>query len=212
MTKKQKRTITFIVIFSFVFCVMFSAIAYLLCDRNYYKEMYYKAIVELGSCEYKLKKYEGTSIDKLKFINFAIRCKDTQFYFILNKIYDISLFKNMDPYIILLLVSIESNFNPLAKSKTNDYGLMQINYSTWKKEYKIENDISLFDVTYNLNIGISIFYDFLKRCTFNFKVNNIENITKAILMYNSGDGNGKNFLYAEKMYVSPFFSQILNKN
>lgn len=41
---------------------------------------------------------------------------------------------NLDPYLILAIIKVESDFNQRAISSTGDYSLAQINYKVWKKE------------------------------------------------------------------------------
>lgn len=41
---------------------------------------------------------------------------------------------NIDPYIMLALIKVESNFDQAAVSETGDYSLAQINYAVWNKE------------------------------------------------------------------------------
>lgn len=41
---------------------------------------------------------------------------------------------DLDPYLILAIIKVESDFNPKAASHTGDYSIAQINYRVWKKE------------------------------------------------------------------------------
>lgn len=40
----------------------------------------------------------------------------------------------IDPYLMLALIKVESDFNQSAVSNTGDYSLAQINYDVWKRE------------------------------------------------------------------------------
>lgn len=44
----------------------------------------------------------------------------------------------IDPYIMLALIKVESDFDSQAVSATGDYSLAQINYKVWQKELKRE--------------------------------------------------------------------------
>ena len=84
--------------------------------------------------------------------------------------YDISLSRSQQIFIqeelkkysgisyelVLSIISVESNFNINAISKTNDYGLMQLNSFTFQwvaKQFKIENPNPL-DFETNIKCGI----------------------------------------------------------
>jgi soluble lytic murein transglycosylase-like protein len=41
---------------------------------------------------------------------------------------------NLDPFLLLAIIKVESDFNQKAISNTGDYSLAQINYKVWKKE------------------------------------------------------------------------------
>lgn len=41
---------------------------------------------------------------------------------------------SLDPFLLLAIIKVESNFNQRAISSTGDYSLAQINYKVWKKE------------------------------------------------------------------------------
>jgi soluble lytic murein transglycosylase-like protein len=57
--------------------------------------------------------------------------------------------------VALLLVQIESGFDPYATSETNDYGLFQINYPIWKDELQIDFK-RIFEPEYNIELGLTI--------------------------------------------------------
>lgn len=51
-------------------------------------------------------------------------------------VYTYSKKYKLDPYLLLAIIKVESNFNQRAISSTGDYSLAQINYKVWKKELK----------------------------------------------------------------------------
>ncbi len=70
---------------------------------------------------------------------------------------------NLDPKLILAIIKVESNFNPEVISKTNDYGLMQINKINhdWLK-----NDLGITDFLdpyQSIDCGIYILADIATR-------------------------------------------------
>lgn len=75
--------------------------------------------------------------------------------------------------IILSIIQVESGGNPNAVSKTNDYGLMQINKTCWAKYYDFDR---ILEPEYNIQAGIEIF-----NLCLNQSNNNIE---KALKLYN----------------------------
>lgn len=76
---------------------------------------------------------------------------------------------NIDPYLLLSVVKIESNFNPNATSNKGAKGLMQMIYSTAlevNQKLKIYDTISedeLYDVDFNLTIGADYLGMLIKR-------------------------------------------------
>lgn len=94
---------------------------------------------------------------------------------------------NIDPYLLLSVVKIESNFNPNATSNKGAKGLMQMIYSTAlevNQKLKIYDTISedeLYDVDFNLTIGADYFGMLIKRYNGNYYL--------AICAYNAGLGN-----------------------
>lgn len=45
---------------------------------------------------------------------------------------------------LIAIAFVESSFNPKARSKSGDYGIMQVNYKVWKKFLKKKED--LYDI------------------------------------------------------------------
>lgn len=127
-----------------------------------------------------------------------------------NKSYNVPLDKDLLKYInklcnqlgisetmVLGLIKTESDFNPTLISKTNDYGLMQINRQNFdwlKKELKEEFGISFnWDDPYD-NVTAGIYYlskvkaDWVNK----YSGESLQNVT--LLAYNMGPGNAKKYL------------------
>lgn len=85
--------------------------------------------------------------------------------------------------LVLAMVEHESQFNPEAISKTDDYGLMQINqvnHSFLKSEYRCAN---MLDPYQNIFCGVQILGSYLKKYEGNY--------AKALMAYNMGDYGAK---------------------
>lgn len=81
------------------------------------------------------------------------------------------------PDLILSIIQIESSFNPFAISTMGAYGLMQIRYEVWKEELNIDK-AKIFDIDYNIDLGLRILQSYFQKCGGNLK--------NALFMYNNG--------------------------
>lgn len=63
--------------------------------------------------------------------------------------------ENIQPELIVGIIQVESSFNPLAISKSNARGLMQV-MPEWVPKFKLKNVSVLYDIDMNINIGIKI--------------------------------------------------------
>lgn len=103
------------------------------------------------------------------------------------------------PNLILGIVQVESAFNPLAVSSAGAYGLMQVHYSVWKDELRIDKK-RIFDIDYNIDLGLQIlkqYYEYSNR-----------NIGQALFLYNNGY-RYQNYGYRDKVNSTIF---CLNQN
>ncbi len=169
-------------------------------------EKYELRIERLEIRNWRLKQKLETSFEKLEKTE-ELYFKDNAFrisYPVVSKIFS-SVFQkskkyNIDPFIVLALIQVESSFKPNAVSSAGAYGLMQVNYAVWKDELKI-NFNKIFDIDYNIELGIKIFKHYLK-------VNN-NNLLKAFFMYNNGY-KYDNKEYPFKVLASNFFLKVNN--
>ena len=97
--------------------------------------------------------------------------------------------QNLDPALVLALITIESRFDPFATSAVGAQGLMQV-MPFWKKELGNPDD-DLFDVSTNIRYGCAILAHYIKR---------YKGAKKALAAYNGSRGREK--------YPNKVFSQM----
>ena len=103
---------------------------------------------------------------------------------------------NIDPLLVFAIIKAESGFNPKAVSKKNAMGLMQITPATASEgasKLKLENfkTDDLYDP--NVNIMIGCWY-------LNWLIAQFDgNVDLAIVAYNGGIGNVRNWLEDKKL-------------
>jgi len=190
--------------------VLFVALLFLIGFYSYNLEKkigkYELRVEKLEMKNWKLEQKLETSNEKLKKVE-ELYFRDNAFrirYPVVSKIFS-TVFKKskkykVDPFIVLALIQVESSFKPYAVSSAGAYGLMQVNYAVWKDELKI-NFNKIFDIDYNIELGIKIFKHYLK-------INN-NNLLKAFLMYNNGY-KYDNKAYPFKVLASNFFLKVNN--
>ncbi|RMH00507.1 MAG: lytic transglycosylase [Aquificota bacterium] len=102
----------------------------------------------------------------------------------------------VDPYLLVAIAKVESNFNPRAvntnKNGTRDYGIMQIN-SYWVERYKLPLEW-VFEPCYNIHMGAMV----LKRCMYAYP----QSLALAVDCYNKGAKAKGHGAYVEKVYKS----------
>ncbi len=94
---------------------------------------------------------------------------------------------NLDPTLVLALISIESRFDPFAISSVGAQGLMQV-MPFWKEEIGSPDD-NLFDVATNIRYGCAILKHYMKR---------YHSSKKALAAYNGSLGRDK---YPNKVFA-----------
>lgn len=91
---------------------------------------------------------------------------------ILDSVFDAEEKYGIDAVILLAVIDVESDFNPLAKA-TKKYdkstvvtgvGLMQINPNVWLKEFPELTMKSLYSPKINIDVGAKILHKYLKAC------------------------------------------------
>jgi len=92
----------------------------------------------------------------------------------------------MSPQLLIGMIEIESQFNPMAISKKDARGLMQV-MPEWVPKLKINNVNDLHDVDIGIETGIKVFNIHLKEAK--------GNISKGLYLY-----VGKNLKYVDNVY------------
>lgn len=116
-------------------------------------------------------------------------------------IYEICADENVPVTLIYAMIEHESNFNPEVVSKTEDYGLMQINevnHSWLNEEYRCAD---MLDPYQNVFCGVKIIGTYVSRYD--------GDLTKALMAYNMGD-YGARKAWENGISTSTYASSILN--
>lgn len=91
-------------------------------------------------------------------------------------------FRNVPPDLVVALIGVESGYNPSMVSKTNDYGLMQINAchrDFFRKKLQITD---LLDERQNIRAGVYMLSGIVGR---------YGNMNQALMVYNCGEAGAK---------------------
>lgn len=142
-----------------------------------------------------IKTQESEAVETKKYYNVPLSAE------IQDYIFQLCEENNVDPVLIFAMVETESGFNPNCVSRTNDYGLMQINKCNhrWlKAQYDVDN---FLDPRQNLLCGVSMIAAHLK--------NNNGDLTKALMCYNQGSTGAKK-LWAKGIYETAYTRKVIS--
>ena len=120
---------------------------------------------------------------------------------LIEHIWDMSLKYDIEYELIVSVIAVESNFNVDAKSKTSDYGLMQINKVNhgWLKEQFGFTDFT--DPYQNTEAGCII----LKDC-----IDDMADYHQALMAYNMGQSRAKS-LIRQGTHSSKYSRKVMAK-
>lgn len=107
--------------------------------------------------------------------------------------------KKVPQDLVIALIGVESHYNPKCISKTNDYGLMQINIchkESLKKDLQITD---LLDSKQNIKAGVHML---------SWIVNKYSNINQALMVYNSGEF-GAQKLWKQGIYSTAYSRKVI---
>ncbi len=131
----------------------------------------------------------------LRFQADMMKRKYPHFARVVQAVFQKSRIHGINPNLLMSIIETESAFNPYAVSSAGAYGLMQINYSIWKEKLAIDHQ-RIFDINYNLDLGIKILQHYIKIAN-----NDIE---KALYYYNNGF-TLENYGYVDKVTPTVFY-------
>jgi soluble lytic murein transglycosylase-like protein len=151
----------------------------------------------VATLNYKIGSHQQ-AIAKTDFYRFqenVYRLQTPEFAKITDSVFRQSRKYGFNPYLVMAIIFVESNFKRHAVSRAGAYGLMQVNYAVWKDELKIDFR-KLTQVDYNIELGLIILKSYLRETS--------GNMLQALTMYNNGykvaDSN-----YFEKVIASNFY-------
>ena len=174
--KKKHGILLFLMVLSGIFLVC----AIILSARQFENQ---KTIQSLQKTVDKLNfniNIHQEAIAKTDFYRFQeniYRLQTPEFARITDSVFIQSKKHDFDPYLVMAIILVESNFNRHAVSKAGAYGLMQINYAVWKDELKI-NFRKITQVDYNIELGLIILKNYLRETS--------GDILQALILYNNG--------------------------
>lgn len=101
-----------------------------------------------------------------------------------------------NPYLVMGIIQVESDFDRFAVSTAGAYGLMQVNFSVWKDVYDIDYN-RIFETEYNVDLGLKILKRYYEKCG--------GNMLKALFRYNNGYLYN-NTAYSGKIIATNFYA------
>jgi len=107
-----------------------------------------------------------------------------------------------DPYLIMAVIQVESDFDQYAVSSVGAYGLMQVNYSVWKDQLAIDFN-RIYEKEYNIDLGLKILKQYYKESS--------GNIFMALYRYNNGY-KFQNEDYNARIISTKFYSHTKEKD
>jgi len=133
--------------------------------------------------------------DFMEYKTNAFSARYPDFAYIVDTVYDKSLQYGFRPDLVLGIVKVESDYEPTAVSFRGAYGLMQVNLAVWREVMNID-DSRIFDVAYNIDLGLRILKQYYEETGGNMK--------QALHLYNNG------YLYNNTAYAEKVNSAMLS--
>ncbi|MBW7573959.1 transglycosylase SLT domain-containing protein [Caproiciproducens faecalis] len=107
--------------------------------------------------------------------------------------------KNVPEDLVIALIGVESHYNPKCISKTNDYGLMQINICHKESLERNLQVTDLLDSKQNIKAGVYML---------SWIVNKYSNVNQALMVYNSGE-SGAQKLWKQGIYSTSYSRKVI---
>jgi soluble lytic murein transglycosylase-like protein len=140
-------------------------------------------------------KYKS-EIDLYQFQENIFKLKYPRFAEIAKIVFSKSEKYGFNPYLIMAMIQVESDFKPYAVSKAGAYGLMQVTYSVWKDELNIHFN-RIFEKEYNIELGLKILKHYYDETD--------GDLLKALFHYNNGY-KYNNTKYSVKVISTLFYT------
>lgn len=107
---------------------------------------------------------------------------------------------NVDPFLILSIMFVESTFKEQARSNANAIGLMQVIYR-WHKE-KVESAEHLYNPEINVQVGTQIIKEYIERS---------KTEKEALLRYNGSLGKSDKYAKRVQKYRAIFKNEVIKE-
>jgi len=122
-------------------------------------------------------------------------------YDLQNFIFSECLSKNVPTDLVIALIDVESDFNPKLISKTNDYGLMQINICHKDSLKKTLQITDLLDEKQNIKAGVYMLSGI---------VDKYSDVNQELMVYNCGEF-GATKLWNNGVYSTNYSKKVIKK-
>jgi hypothetical protein len=190
-----------ILLFFMVLSGVFPICAIVLSARQFENQKSIKSLqktIDILSHKINIHQEAIAKTDFFRFQENIYRLQSPEFAQIIDSVFNQSRKFGFNPYLVMAIILVESNFNRHAVSKAGAYGLMQINYAVWKDELKI-NFKKITQIDYNIELGLKIFKNYLRETS--------GDILQALILYNNGyKQNNSN--YNEKVIATNFYKHV----
>lgn len=107
----------------------------------------------------------------------------------------------IDFYLIMAQMEIESDYQPELISSTNDYGLMQINVCNHEWLSEVLGITDFLDPYQSIKAGIYVMSNHLDK---------YKNVSKALMAYNMGSSRAES-LWSKGIYDTKYSTKIINR-
>jgi hypothetical protein len=178
--------------------LLMTAVVSLVDQKGEHRETIARLSRKTATLEEKVALYEKEK-EKFEFYRFkqnVFNLKYPDYSKIARIVFNESKKYGFDPYLIMAVIQVESDFDQYAVSPIGAYGLMQVNYSVWKDPLAIDFN-RIYEKEYNIVLGLKILKHYYEESA--------GNIFMALYRYNNGY-KYRNEEYNTKIISTKFYS------
>ncbi len=178
--------------------LLMTAVVSLVDQKGEHRETIARLSQKTATLEEKVAHYEREK-EKFEFYRFkqnVFNLKYPDYSKIARIVFNESKKYGFDPYLIMAVIQVESDFDQYAVSPIGAYGLMQVNYSVWKDPLAIDFN-RIYEKEYNIILGLKILKHYYEESA--------DNIFMALYRYNNGY-KYQNEEYNTKIISTKFYS------